>query len=56
MQKEVKRDVGDDKELFLFSSGVLQATTLLLVILIFMYVRKTKKKNKETSGFMDDKH
>ncbi|ADM40077.1 hypothetical protein MOD48_00420 [Bacillus spizizenii] len=44
------------KNFFLFSSGVLQATTLLLVILIFMYVRKTKKKNKETSGFMDDKH
>ncbi|MDR4433683.1 hypothetical protein [Bacillus tequilensis] len=44
------------KNFFLFSSGVLQATTLLLVILVFMYVRKTKKKNKESSGFMDDKH
>lgn len=31
------------KNFFLFSSGVLQATTLLLVILIFMYVRKNEK-------------
>ncbi len=34
------------KDFFLFSGGVLQATTLLLVILIFMYVRKTKRKTR----------
>lgn len=44
------------KNFFLFTGGILQATTLLVVILIFLYVRKTKKKNKDSSGFMDDKH
>ena len=42
------------KNFFLFSSGVLQATTLLLIVIVLLYVRKTKKKNKDTSGFMGD--
>lgn len=32
------------KNFFLFSSGVLQATTLLLIVIVLLYVRKTKRK------------
>ena len=34
------------KNFFLFSSGVLQATTLLLIVIVLLYVRKPKEKQR----------
>ncbi|MEC0672718.1 hypothetical protein P8875_21665 [Bacillus haynesii] len=41
------------KDFFLFLSGGLRVTFLVVILIIFLLIRKARKKNKEKSGFLD---
>ncbi|EWH23860.1 hypothetical protein [Bacillus haynesii] len=41
------------KDFFLFLSGGLRVTLLIAILIIFLVIRKARKKNKEKSGFLD---
>ncbi|MCY7751974.1 hypothetical protein [Bacillus haynesii] len=41
------------KDFFLFLSGGLRVTLLVAILIIFLVIRKARKKNKEKSGFLD---
>ncbi|UIN46240.1 hypothetical protein M8181_21610 [Bacillus licheniformis] len=41
------------KDFFLFLSGGLRLTLLVAILIIFLLIRKARKKNKEKSGFLD---
>ncbi|ASB91535.1 hypothetical protein OZL92_05845 [Bacillus sonorensis] len=42
------------KDFFLFLSGGLRITILLVILIILLMIRKVKKKNRDKSGFLDD--
>ncbi|ATH95554.1 hypothetical protein COP00_15820 [Bacillus glycinifermentans] len=41
------------KDFFLFMSGGLRITILIMFLIILFMIRKAKKKNKDKSGFLD---
>ncbi|MCY8671701.1 hypothetical protein P9D36_20920 [Bacillus haynesii] len=41
------------KDFFLFLSGGLRVTLLVVILILFLLIRKARKKNKEKSGFLD---
>nr|WP_223837435.1 hypothetical protein [Bacillus swezeyi] len=41
------------KDFFLFLSGGLRITALIMILIIVLLIRKARQKNKDKSGFLD---